>query len=187
MDFQPVVTMDSNNNPTGIQQLCISKTISYGDDGTDNQANNDSDPVGIYPPENGNPFRFNPFQKENQFDFKGLSNKGKVTIKKNVKAKKYFIFKLKLKFSKTNNFESLRSKRSVIVNGVPRAISLFVEYLVVIDSTVYSDFAALYPGVTSSSLAQYISIYFCQLVNAVTKIKINFFVLAFALKSIYLR
>ena len=73
-----------------------------------------------------------------------------------------------MNYQKLNS--SSKAKRSVLINGVQRAINLFVEYLVVIDSSVYNDFIALYSNVSSSLLAKYISIFFCQQVNAVSKV-----------------
>jgi hypothetical protein len=64
-----------------------------------------------------------------------------------------------------------RLKRAVLVNGIPRALSLYVEYLIVLDSSVYNDFVALYSNIRSSLLTQYISIYFSQLVNSVSYLK----------------
>ena len=60
-----------------------------------------------------------------------------------------------------------RAKRQAIVNGTSRVLNLFVEYLVVIDSSVYNDFVALYGNITTSLMAQYLNIFFAQLINGV--------------------
>ena len=49
-----------------------------------------------------------------------------------------------------------------------RALNLYVEYLVVIDSTVYNDYAAIYTNMSQALLSQYISIFFCLMVNGVS-------------------
>ena len=45
---------------------------------------------------------------------------------------------------------------------------LFVEYLIVIDSTVYSLFNSAYGHLEEKLLGDYINIYFNQIVNVVT-------------------
>jgi hypothetical protein len=46
--------------------------------------------------------------------------------------------------------------------------NLFVEYLIVIDSTVYNNFVSNYGSLTFSLLAQYINIFFTQIVCGVS-------------------
>jgi hypothetical protein len=45
--------------------------------------------------------------------------------------------------------------------------NLFVEYLVVIDSSVYNVFKSLYGNLNPSLMNQYINIFFSQIVNGV--------------------
>ena len=68
-------------------------------------------------------------------------------------------------FLKLTSFISIKSKRQTVANQ--RLINLFVQYLVVIDSTVYKDFVQLYGNLNPALLNQYIKIYFCQIVNGV--------------------
>jgi hypothetical protein len=46
--------------------------------------------------------------------------------------------------------------------------NLFIEYLIVIDSSVYNNFASNYGSLTFSLLAQYINIFFTQIVYGVS-------------------
>jgi hypothetical protein len=50
--------------------------------------------------------------------------------------------------------------------------NLFVEILVVVDSTVYNYFQDLFSNLGDSILSDYIKLYFCHIINGV--IKINF-------------
>jgi hypothetical protein len=60
---------------------------------------------------------------------------------------------------------SSRQKRDTSSNGTLRVLKLYVEYLIVIDSTTYNVFSALYTNLSSSLLAEYMNIFFVQLVN----------------------
>jgi hypothetical protein len=87
---------------------------------------------------------------------KNLSKEMKISNLKN----KYFLSKIIFFFALSI---SRRSKRAI--NG--RAVSFFVEYLVVIDSTVYAKFTSLYGSLNADVLFQYIKIFYCHLVNGI--------------------
>ena len=57
-----------------------------------------------------------------------------------------------------------RTKRTTIkrINN-----NLFVEYLIAIDSSVYNIFSSLYGNLDRSLMANYINIFFAQVVNGV--------------------
>jgi hypothetical protein len=65
---------------------------------------------------------------------------------------------------------SERSKRQTIQSN-NNAQNLYVEYLAVIDSTVYSYFTQLYGNLNPPELLNdYINIFFSQIVNGVSKV-----------------
>jgi hypothetical protein len=66
---------------------------------------------------------------------------------------------------------SVNSKRQAGTNQ--RIINLFVQYLVVLDSTVYKDFSQLYGNLSPDLMNQYIKIYFSQIVNGVRNQKVK--------------
>ncbi len=84
-----------------------------------------------------------------------------------------FIWNLRCKkYKKFYNFEfflflwrvqSTKKKRSL--GGIQ---NLFVEYLVVIDNTVYNNFLLNYGNIPKTLLTDYINIFFSQIVNGVS-------------------
>jgi hypothetical protein len=62
------------------------------------------------------------------------------------------------------------STSSLTALTVKKPLSLTVEYLVVIDSSVYSIFSKLYGNLSTPLMTQYIRIFFSQLVNGVSSI-----------------
>jgi hypothetical protein len=56
-----------------------------------------------------------------------------------------------------------RSRRSI--NG--QAVSFYIEYLIVIDSTVYASFQSLYANLSTDLMYEYIKIFYSHLVNGV--------------------
>ena len=79
----------------------------------------------------------------------------------------FFCLSLKQTSTIFINLNRHRSKRETAKN------SLYVEFLAVIDSGVFSYFQSLYgSNVVPSQINDYINIYFSQLINGVT-IKIN--------------
>jgi hypothetical protein len=91
---------------------------------------------------------------------------------------KFKYFQLKIKFIYNTNkkiFQSnsiyfnCRSSRSKRATVTPQN-NLFVEYLIVIDSTVFNNFYFAYGGnLPDNLLSQYIIIFYSQLVNSVWK------------------
>ena len=63
------------------------------------------------------------------------------------------------------NISSQRVKRQSMSRTEVQ--NLFVEYLIVIDSSVYNNFASNYGSMTVSLLTQYINIFFTQIVSGV--------------------
>ena len=70
---------------------------------------------------------------------------------------------------------SIRKKRSD-----SNAQNFFIEYLIVIDDTVYNQFVSLFGNLNDSLLMDYINIFFCQIINGVNFIcyllEINLFI-----------
>ena len=63
-------------------------------------------------------------------------------------------------------FESERRKKRSI-NGKP--LNLYIKYLVVLESTVFAKYKALYNQLNNDLVMQYLKIHFYQLINGVFK------------------
>jgi hypothetical protein len=64
--------------------------------------------------------------------------------------------------------------------GIERNLfhNLFVEYLIVIDKSVYNYFLSLYENLGLPLIINYIQIFFCQVVNGVIYMKKFFFLIS---------
>lgn len=155
MDLHPAIVTDSNYNQISYQQLSFQQRVVYSSDQNDEFAGQQI----IF----GN-------SNDNGNGGSGGLNTGNLG---NIKSDDFWLKALAIKENfRVRKSSKVKSKRDIISSSTTRpprrALSLFVEYLVVLDSTVYMDFVALYGSKISSFLMnQYINIYFCQIINGV--------------------
>jgi hypothetical protein len=72
------------------------------------------------------------------------------------------------KLTSNKNKRNIRIKRDDSIPNTKNQKNLFIDYLVVIDSSVYNEFIQIYGYMPETLITKYISIFFCHLINGVS-------------------
>ena len=72
------------------------------------------------------------------------------------------------KLASFENKRNIRHKRDSSIPDTHNQKNLFIDYLVVIDSSVYNQFIQIYGNMPISLITNYINIFFCHVINGVS-------------------
>jgi hypothetical protein len=72
------------------------------------------------------------------------------------------------KLTSNKNKRNIRKKRDDSIPNTKNQKNLFIDYLVVIDSSVYNEFIQIYGYMPETLITKYINIFFCHLINGVS-------------------